>query len=115
MHSRNKYGQKNKKFYVAGQLLSLILQNERPELETKRTCLLRKEEELRLEISDIEKQLLHSLACSKGNILDNADLLQSLNDTKVKNSTIFSSLQQSEALHRDLDGQREVFRPVANK
>lgn len=101
--------------FFAGQLLNLTLQNEQPELEVRRTNLLKQEEELRLQISEIEKQLLHSLASSKGNILDNKDLLQSLNETKEKNNIIASSLQESEALHRDLDDQREVFRPVAHK
>ncbi|GMH35100.1 hypothetical protein BSKO_02968 [Bryopsis sp. KO-2023] len=100
---------------LEGQLLSLTIQNEEPELELQRSTLLKQEEELKVQLADIEKHLLHTLANSRGNILENEELLQSLNETKAKSSTISAGLAESKELHCNLDKQREVYCPVAQR
>lgn len=50
-----------------------------------------------------------------GNILDNKELLDSLNETKAKSNTIAASLSESKALQASLDTQREVYRPIAQR
>ena len=98
---------------LEGQLLSVTLQHEKPELELKKSDLLRQEEDLKLQLSTLEKQLLQQLASSEGNILENKALLASLTDTKTKSLTINQSLTQSQELQGKLDQEREVFRPFA--
>ena len=44
---------------------------EKPELEVRRTDLLRQEEDLKIQLVTLEDQLLTSLAESQGNILEN--------------------------------------------
>lgn len=53
------------------QLLAATLQVEKPELEVRRTDLLRQEEDLKIQLVTLEDQLLTSLAESQGNILEN--------------------------------------------
>jgi dynein heavy chain 2 len=49
----------------AGQLLSLTLQHEQPELESRKAALLASEAGLKLQLAGLEKQLLQALATSK--------------------------------------------------
>lgn len=49
-----------------GQLLGLTLQREQPELEEKKSGLLRQEEELKVALADLERCLLQNLATSTG-------------------------------------------------
>lgn len=48
----------------AGQLLGLTIQKEKPELEAQKSGLLRQEEEFKMQLAEIEKNLLRALATS---------------------------------------------------
>ncbi|KAJ9505746.1 hypothetical protein QJQ45_029247, partial [Haematococcus lacustris] len=100
---------------LEGQLLGLTLQREQPELEEKKSGLLRQEEELKVQLAELERSLLQTLATSTGNLLDNKELLDSLTAAKTKSATIASSLETSRELQASLDSQREVYRPVAQR
>eukprot|EP00798_Chlamydomonas_sp_ICE-L_P023166 gene23167-30374_t len=92
---------------------SLTIEREQPELEAQKSGLLKQEEELKMQLADLERSLLQNLATSTGNILDNKELLDSLNETKSKSTTIAVSLTESKTLQVSLDEQREVYRPIA--
>ncbi|CAF0723119.1 unnamed protein product [Rotaria sordida] len=98
---------------LTGQLLAIAIQHEKPELEVRKTELLRKEEELKIELAKLEDQLLEDLANATGNILENKELLQSLNSTKEKSATITNSLEESVKLSEDLDKERNDYLPLA--
>ncbi|KAL0018230.1 hypothetical protein WJX79_009392, partial [Trebouxia sp. C0005] len=80
---------------LEGLLLGLALHTEQPQLESQRTALLQQEEEQRLQLAALDTQVLQSLATSKGSLLDNQELLESLNQAKAKAATINASLQES--------------------
>lgn len=88
---------------LSGQLLAATIQHEKPELETKKTDLLRTEEEFKIELAKLEDSLLEELASAKGNILENKELLESLNKTKESSATIEKSLEESIKLTDSLD------------
>jgi dynein heavy chain 2 len=98
---------------LEGQLLGLTLQHEKPELEQRKSELLQREEEFKVQLADTEKKLLEQLADSSGNILENEPLIKSLEGTKAAATTISESLAESKSLQADLDRQREVYRPLA--
>ncbi|MEW5298927.1 MAG: hypothetical protein WDW36_001997 [Sanguina aurantia] len=98
---------------LEGQLLGMTLQKEQPELEGQKSELLKAEEDLKMNLDKLEKSLLKNLANSTGNILDNKELLDSLNSTKAESITIAVKLQEAVKLTASLDQQREVYRPVA--
>jgi dynein heavy chain 2 len=68
---------------LEGQLLSITINFEQPELEARKTQILEEEERLKIQLADFEKQLLTELANSTGNILENKTLIDSLNMTKT--------------------------------
>jgi len=98
---------------LEGQLLGATLQQEKPELEQRKSELLQKEEEFKVQLADLEKTLLTQLADAGGNILENDALIKSLEGTKLAATTITESLTESSKLQIDLDQQREVYRPLA--
>ncbi len=49
-----------------GQLLGLVLQREQPELEEKKSSLLREEEAYKVQLAAAERSLLQTLATSTG-------------------------------------------------
>lgn len=100
-------------FGLESQLLGITIQHEQPELETQKVDLLQKEQSLKLELSKLESKLLNELADSHGNLMENTQLISSLNTVKVQASTIQASLKESHSLQGELDEKREVYRPFA--
>ena len=98
---------------LAGQLLAATIEHEKPELEVKKTELLRAEEGLKSQLKALEEALLHELASADGNILENKTLLDSLSQTKTKAATIATKLEESVILQQSLDRDREAYRPLA--
>lgn len=88
---------------LEGQLLSITINFEQPELEARKTTLLEDEERLKIQLAGYEKQLLTELASSQGNILENKSLIDSLNQTKVQSSQIEQALSESKNLQVSLD------------
>ena len=60
------------------QLLACALRQERPELEQRRSELLRQEEELKLKLDQLQEILLQELASAQGDILQNKVSKQNL-------------------------------------
>ncbi|XP_062407923.1 dynein cytoplasmic 2 heavy chain 1 [Sardina pilchardus] len=98
---------------LRGQLLALTIQQEKPELETQKTRLLQQEEDMKIQLAQLEESLLETLATAKGNILENKDLIESLNQTKSSSALIQESLSESHRLQASLDQERDAYLPLA--
>ncbi|VDD74961.1 unnamed protein product [Mesocestoides corti] len=98
---------------LMGQLLEITLQHERAELETRRLELLKGEEDKKLELAQLEDRLLEDLVNAHGNILENTDLLESINKTKRSSVCVAQSLAEFERLQAELDNERKEFRQLA--
>ena len=98
---------------LEGQLLGITIQHEKPELEKQKSTLLAAEDELKIQLEQMEQKLLQELASSEGNILENKTLLSSLNELKSKSMTVKDKLEEASQLQESLDGQREVYRTIA--
>lgn len=66
------------------QLLSVITGFERRELEEQRERLIQETSQNKNLLKNLEDTLLHGLSTSTGNMLDNVELVQTLEDTKFK-------------------------------
>ncbi|KAA6401027.1 MAG: putative Dynein heavy chain [Streblomastix strix] len=99
---------------LEAQLLSMTIQAEMPTLEQQRSELLSKEESLRIELSQLEKQLLNQLGRSEADaILEDKALISSLNETKRKSNNINEALKESSKLQNELQNKREAYKPLA--
>uniref|UniRef100_A0A5K4FDN9 Cytoplasmic dynein 2 heavy chain 1 n=1 Tax=Schistosoma mansoni TaxID=6183 RepID=A0A5K4FDN9_SCHMA len=95
------------------QLLEITLQNEYPQLEIQRQQLIHNEEEMKMELAKLENDLLEELSNAHGNILENKELLSSLNKTKQSSLVVTNSLEESLRLQAELNKERNVFYPLA--
>ncbi|XP_013869519.1 cytoplasmic dynein 2 heavy chain 1 [Austrofundulus limnaeus] len=98
---------------LRGQLLALTIQHEKPELETEKTRLLQQEEDKKIQLAQLEESLLETLATAQGNILENRELINSLNQTKASSALIQESLVESHRLQASLDQERDAYLPFA--
>ncbi|XP_029136209.2 dynein cytoplasmic 2 heavy chain 1 [Labrus bergylta] len=98
---------------LRGQLLALTIQQEKPELETEKTRLLQQEEDKKIQLAQLEESLLETLATAQGNILENRELIDSLNQTKTSSALIQESLLESHRLQASLDQERDAYLPLA--
>ncbi|XP_064157010.1 dynein cytoplasmic 2 heavy chain 1 isoform X2 [Anguilla rostrata] len=98
---------------LRGQLLALTIQQEKPELETEKTRLLQQEEDKKIQLAKLEESLLETLATAQGNILENKELIESLNQTKSSSALIQESLTESHRLQASLDQERDAYLPLA--
>uniref|UniRef100_A0A8D8QIW2 Cytoplasmic dynein 2 heavy chain 1 n=2 Tax=Cacopsylla melanoneura TaxID=428564 RepID=A0A8D8QIW2_9HEMI len=97
---------------LSQQLLDSALQIEKPELQLKRRDLLRREEEMKSKLFDLQENVLKQLANAEGNILENKALLKSLNETKSSSEEISQALTQSKKLQSDLQVELEMYLPL---
>ncbi|XP_040316731.1 cytoplasmic dynein 2 heavy chain 1 [Herpailurus yagouaroundi] len=98
---------------LRGQLLALTIQHEKPDLEEQKTKLLQQEEDKKIQLAKLEESLLETLATSQGNILENKDLIESLNQTKASSALTQESLKESYRLQISLDQERDAYLPLA--
>lgn len=68
---------------------------------------------LHVQLLDLERLLLQQLATSKGDLLENESLITSLNETKIKASSIQSSLEGLSSLQALLSIQSSHYEPLA--
>ncbi|CAJ0949994.1 unnamed protein product [Ranitomeya imitator] len=97
------------------QLLSVIVGFERRELEEQRENLIQETSENKKLLKDLEDSLLRELATSTGNMLDNVELVQTLEETKSKATEVSEKLKLAERTALDIDKLRDGYRPAAKR
>uniref|UniRef100_A0A3P8PCE0 AAA+ ATPase domain-containing protein n=1 Tax=Astatotilapia calliptera TaxID=8154 RepID=A0A3P8PCE0_ASTCA len=97
------------------QLLSDVVRLESPHLEEQRNELIVRINADRSQLKDIEDRILKLLFTSKGNILDNEELVQTLQESKVTSEAIKHRLEEAEATELMINSARERYRPVATR
>jgi dynein heavy chain len=78
---------------LAAQLLNVVVGFETPELEAQRTALVADMSEQKGVLQGLEDMLLRELANSTGNILDNDDLIATLEEAKTKSVAIGEAIE----------------------
>ena len=97
------------------QLLSVIVKFERRELEEQRERLIQETSENKKLLKDLEDALLRELAQSQGNMLDNLELIQTLEETKTKATEVSEKLKLGAKTALDIDKLRDGYRPAARR
>ncbi|XP_023141924.2 dynein axonemal heavy chain 6 isoform X2 [Amphiprion ocellaris] len=97
------------------QLLSDVVRLESPHLEEQRNELIVCINADRNQLKEIEDRILKLLFTSKGNILDNEELVQTLQESKVTSEAIKYRLEEAETTELMINSARERYRPVATR
>ncbi|CAH8871669.1 unnamed protein product [Trichobilharzia szidati] len=97
------------------QLLGEVTGIERPELEEQRSQLIVRINTDKNQLKDTEDRILKLLFESKGNILDNEDLINTLNESKAKSSEITKRLAEATLTEQKITNARSKYLPVASR
>lgn len=100
---------------LKGQLLGVTVQHEKPSLEEEKSRLLKQEEEYKIQLAQLEAELLDALAESQGNLLENQALLETLIKSKAKSAQVSAALEESAQASEKLDVERNQYKPFAAK
>ncbi|KAF9424735.1 hypothetical protein HW555_000036 [Spodoptera exigua] len=97
------------------QLLSVVVRAERSDLEEQRESLIIETSANKSLLSGLEDSLLRELATSTGNMLDNVELVNTLENTKAKAAEVMEKLQLAAITTKDIETLRDGYRPVAKR
>lgn len=100
---------------LANQLLNVVVGHERPDLEEQFASLVSEMGASALLIVSLEDTLLHELSSSTGNILDNAELIATLDETKTKAVEISAKLEEATQTKDEISKARSAYTPVAKR
>ena len=95
------------------QLVNVVVEQERADLATKRGELVVQMAKMKKEMQDIEDEILHLLANSQGNILDDEVLINTLASSKVTSEDIKVKVEAAEITTAEIAETSEKYVPVA--
>merc|ERR1711871_913358 len=97
------------------QLLSIVVLYERPDLEEARLTLVKEITQYKAKVLELEAQLLFKLANVQGNLLDDKEILDVLNNTKVTSIEVAEKLKAGSETQSNIQITCEDYRPVATR
>nr|XP_035128016.2 dynein axonemal heavy chain 6 isoform X3 [Callithrix jacchus] len=97
------------------QLLSDVVRLEKPKLEEQRVKLIVRINADKNQLKTIEEKILRMLFTSEGNILDNEELIDTLQDSKITSGAVKTRLEEAESTEQMINVAREKYRPVATR
>ncbi|KAK9882719.1 hypothetical protein WA026_022770 [Henosepilachna vigintioctopunctata] len=97
------------------QLLANVVSLERPDLENMRSELIIRINADKSQLKAIEDKILKMLEKSEGNILDDEELIETLNESKETSEVIAARLIETESTELKISVAREKYRSVATR
>jgi len=97
------------------QLLGDVVKKERPDVEEKKVKLLLQMAADKKKLAEIEAEILHRLSTSKGNILDDVELIDTLANSKKTSSIIKDRVAESEKTEIEINEARNQYRRAATR
>ncbi|CAM9229232.1 unnamed protein product [Discosporangium mesarthrocarpum] len=95
------------------QLLGIVVENERPDLEEQKNKLILAGAENKRMLKEIEDKILHILSSSEGNILEDQTAIETLSQSKVLSDDIKEKQAVAEKTEKDIDEVRRGYTPIA--
>ncbi|GMH41526.1 hypothetical protein BSKO_09436 [Bryopsis sp. KO-2023] len=97
------------------QLLNVTVRHERSDLEEQREALVKEMSENKSLLKNLEDTLLRELSNATGNILDNQELISTLESAKSKAVEIAEKLEAAKVTAKEIDEVRVRYTPVAKR
>ncbi|KAJ7341024.1 hypothetical protein JRQ81_004679 [Phrynocephalus forsythii] len=97
------------------QLLSAVVIKEKPELEQKRCELLESISTDLITLRELEQKSLRLLQKTNGHLLDDQDLIDNLQRTKITSTEIFERVEASAATEATIEILRKSYLPIATR
>eukprot|EP00792_Barthelona_sp_PAP020_P009043 TRINITY_DN3265_c0_g6_i1.p1 TRINITY_DN3265_c0_g6~~TRINITY_DN3265_c0_g6_i1.p1 ORF type:complete len:3839 (+),score=1299.73 TRINITY_DN3265_c0_g6_i1:669-11519(+) len=98
------------------QLLGFVVKKESPELEEKKSKLMREQNEFKIRLKSLEDNLLKLLNESKSTeLLTDTSLIENLETTKATSKDIAEKVVLAQETEKEINEKRESYRPVASQ
>ena len=98
---------------LQSQSLDQVLKVERPDTERKRTDLMKVQGEFRLRLRTLEKLLLQALNESSGNILDDDNVIDTLETLKREAAEVTHKVEETDVVMREVEQVTAEYLPLA--
>ncbi len=95
------------------QLLSIVVKKERSDLEEKKTDLVIKVAQGKSKLTELEDKILFLLSSATGSLLDDDNLVRTLQSSKVTSEEVKAQIRVAEQTEKSIDAAREGYRPIA--
>ena len=100
---------------LEAQLLGIVVRMERPELEDQKNDLVNKIASGKKKLVELEDRILHLLSTAEGSLLDDEELVNTLNSSKVTSVEVGEQLVVAERTEAEIDEAREGYRSCAER
>ncbi|KAJ3107335.1 Cytoplasmic dynein 1 heavy chain 1, partial [Phlyctochytrium bullatum] len=98
---------------LQSQCLHQVLKAERPDTDRKRTDLIKLRGEFQLRLRHLEKSLLQALNDSKGNILDDDNVISTLEKLKQEAAEVMKKVEDTDIVMQEVDSVTATYTPLA--
>ncbi|KAI7899864.1 dynein heavy chain [Cokeromyces recurvatus] len=98
---------------LQSQCLNKVLKAERPDVDQKRTDLIKLQGEFQLRLRHLEKSLLQALNESKGNILDDDKVIDTLETLKKEAAEITHKVDETNTIMQEVEQTTAIYTPLA--
>ncbi|XP_061172861.1 cytoplasmic dynein 1 heavy chain 1-like isoform X1 [Saccostrea echinata] len=95
------------------QCLNQVLKSERPDVDAKRSDLLKLQGEFQLKLRHLEKSLLQALNASKGKILDDDSIISHLETLKKEASEVARKVEETDVIMAEVETTSQQYVPLA--
>ncbi|KAI8974487.1 dynein heavy chain [Pilobolus umbonatus] len=99
---------------LQSQCLNKVLKAERPDVDQKRTDLIKLQGEFQLKLRHLEKSLLQALNESKGNILDDDKVIDTLETLKKEAAEITRKVDETNTVMHEVEQTTAIYTPLAH-
>jgi len=100
---------------LEAQLLGIVVRMEEPRLEQQKGELVQTVATGKRKLADLESTILRLLSEVKGSLLDDIEVVKTLQDSKSTSEEVSRSLKIAEETDVKIDAAREGYRPVATR
>ncbi|XP_070849918.1 dynein axonemal heavy chain 2 [Chaetodon trifascialis] len=100
---------------LEAQLLGIVVRKERPELEEQKDSLVISIASGKRSLQELEDEILRLLNEATGSLLDDVQLVNTLQTSKVTATEVSEQLEISEQTEIKIDSAREAYRPCAQR
>jgi len=97
------------------QLLSLVVEKERPDLAATKKQIVAQQNEFKIKLKELETGLLKQLAESEGDILEDIELIESLEYSKKLSTEIKEKVEIAVETEKNINEASEAYRPAASR
>lgn len=97
------------------QLLAEVVKVERPDLEQQRSDLTVQQNRFKIMLKELEDDLLSRLSSAGENVLEDVELVESLEKTKSTAASVSLQVEEARRTAIEIDAARENYRPTAER